>query len=52
MCACGGGGRQEYVVTYPDGRTETKPSPSAARIAASQVAGATWAKRPVTRAGA
>jgi hypothetical protein len=51
MCACGGT-RTEYVVTYPDGRTEVKTTPSAARIAASQVAGATWEKRTAAKAGA
>ncbi len=41
MCNCG----KKWVVTYPDGRTEEKASSVAARIAASKVAGATWAAK-------
>lgn len=47
MCNCG----KKWVVTYPaddanpQGRTEEKASAVAARIAASKVAGATWAAK-------
>jgi hypothetical protein len=43
MCSCGGG-KAKWVVTYPDGHTETKSSAVAARIAASKVSGATWSR--------
>lgn len=48
MCSCA----TKWVVTYPpdeahpEGRTEVKHSATAARIAASKVAGATWAVQP------
>lgn len=42
MCSC----NTKWIVTYPDGRTEVKHSATAARIAASKVAGATWAVQP------
>lgn len=41
-CSC----NTKWLVTYPDGRTETKTSATAARIAASKVTGATWAAIP------
>lgn len=49
MCStgCGGGRKADtWTVTYPDGRTETKTSAVAARVAAGQVEGATYAKDP------
>lgn len=42
MCSCS----KKFLVTYPDGRTETKSSAVAARIAAAKVPGATWAAVP------
>lgn len=44
MCSCGGSGQISYTVTYPDGRTETKPNATAARIAAAKVPGATFSR--------
>lgn len=45
-CSCGksAGPTRSWVVTYPDGTKQAKPSPVAAQIAASKVAGATWAE--------
>lgn len=43
MCSsCGG----TWRVTYPDGRTADFATPAKARLEASKVTGATWAKAP------
>lgn len=41
-CGKARAGAAVWVVTYPDGHTENKPSSASARIAASKVPGATW----------
>lgn len=44
---------QRYEVTYPEGHTpvvEEFRTATAARVAASKVAGATWRQKPKTRA--
>lgn len=48
MSCCGSrrGPVQTWTVTYPDGRTETKRSEAAAKLATSRVPGATYAKTP------
>lgn len=41
MCSC-----KKWIVTYPDGTSQIKQTATQARIAASQVPGATWKREP------